>query len=144
MSAVPSAMPESREKIREEIVVRRRALGAVSLAGVGLVACGPPAGSGRSAGAFPTAGPSGARAAQPIQPGALVANPSKNEWPQQFWRASTEVQEAYRYALAHPEVIQYMPCYCGCVNDGHTSNKDCYVRQALPDGSFVLEPMSFG
>jgi hypothetical protein len=129
---------------RPRTLGRRRALGALWLAGSGLAACARGTGPGNGATAFPTAGASGPPAARPIEPGALVANPAKNEWPQPFWKASAEVQEAYRYALAHPDVLQYVPCFCGCGAQGHQSNKDCYVRRALPDGAFVLEPMSFG
>ena len=76
--------------------------------------------------------------------GALVAWPARNLWPAEFQKAAPEVQEAYRFAVANPTVLQYIPCFCGCVNQGHTSNKDCYVREFRPDGSVLLEPMSFG
>jgi hypothetical protein len=76
--------------------------------------------------------------------GALVAWPARNLWPAEFQQAAPEVQEAYRFAVANPMVLQYIPCFCGCVNQGHTSNKDCYVREFRPDGSVLLEPMSFG
>jgi hypothetical protein len=45
-----------------------------------------------------------------------------------------KVQEAYRYAAAHPEVLQYIPCYCGCENVGHRHNADCYVKERHADG----------
>lgn len=73
-----------------------------------------------------------------------LAWPARNEWPAPFWQSAPEVQEAYRYAVANPGVLQYFPCYCGCVEDGHTSNKDCYLREVRPDGAVVLDPMSFG
>lgn len=76
--------------------------------------------------------------------GALIARPSANQWPEQFWDASPEVQGAYRYAVANGDVLQYFPCYCGCVKGGHTSNKDCYIDEVRSDGSIVLDPMSFG
>ncbi|MER3487129.1 MAG: hypothetical protein C4345_15280, partial [Chloroflexota bacterium] len=75
---------------------------------------------------------------------ALVASPAQGRWPEQFQRAAPEVQEAYRFAVANPHVLQYIPRYCGCVNQGHTSNKDCYIDELRPDGSVVLDPMSFG
>ena len=56
-------------------------------------------------------------------------------------QASAQTQEAYRYAAAHPEVLQYMPCYCGCVNQGHTSNKDCFIKELRRDGSVVYDAM---
>ncbi len=56
-------------------------------------------------------------------------------------RAPLPVREVYTYALNHPEVLQYMPCYCGCVNAGHTSNLDCFIDQRLADGSVTYDPM---
>ncbi|MBI2938977.1 MAG: hypothetical protein HYY04_00950 [Chloroflexi bacterium] len=76
--------------------------------------------------------------------GVLVAWPARNVWPDQFWQAAPAVQEAYRYALGNPQILQYFPCYCGCGEQGHTSNKDCYIREVRADGSVVLDPMSFG
>ena len=95
-----------------------------------LAACGSGGGHARMAGASTGA--------------ALLATPAKNEWPDRFWRAAPDVQDAYRFALANKDTLQYMPCYCGCIGDGHTSNYDCYVKEARADGSYVLEPMSFG
>ena len=87
---------------------------------------------------------SGGGAATSAGGGQLIAKPAENLWPDIFWKSSPDVQEAYRYALSNQDVLQYMPCFCGCVDQGHTSNKDCYIQQARPDGSFILEPMSFG
>jgi hypothetical protein len=76
--------------------------------------------------------------------GPWVAYPAKDQWPRRFALAPPEVQEAYRFALANPEPLQYIPCYCGCGDQGHGSNRDCYIREMRPDGSVVLDPMSFG
>lgn len=79
------------------------------------------------------------------QPGApLIAVPARNSWPPQFAQASPEAQQAYRFAVAHPDVLQYIPCYCGCNSAGHTSNKDCYIREVRPGGVVVLDPHGFG
>ena len=56
-------------------------------------------------------------------------------------RAPLPVQELYAYAFEHPEVLQYMPCYCGCVSAGHTSNLDCFIDQRLADGSVTYDSM---
>ncbi|MGH2355229.1 MAG: PCYCGC motif-containing (lipo)protein [Chloroflexota bacterium] len=107
---------------------RRRALELLSpLVGIALGAC---SGTGASPGS----------PANTI----LVARPDRNEWPDRFWKAAPEVQEAYRYALAHPDILQYMPCFCGCGVQGHRSNRDCYIRDVRTDGAVVLDPMSFG
>lgn len=75
---------------------------------------------------------------------ALVAWPARDEWPERFVRAAPDVQEAYRFAVANPAVLQHFPCYCGCVDEGHSSNTDCYVEAFRSDGSVLLDPMSFG
>lgn len=75
---------------------------------------------------------------------ALYARPDRNEWPEQFTQLPVETQDMYRYAVANKAVLQWMPCFCGCVNGGHASNYDCYVRAALPDGRVQLDTMSFG
>ncbi len=51
-----------------------------------------------------------------------------------FAMGKPKVEEAYRYAAAHPDVLQYIPCYCGCGNIGHRHNGDCYVQERYPDG----------
>src|SRR5205814_462943 len=66
----------------------------------------------------------------------LIAKPALNQWPKEFWDAAPEVQDAYRFALANPDVLKYIPCYCGCVNQGMTSNHDCYVKESRTDGTF--------
>ena len=45
----------------------------------------------------------------------------------EFVRALPEDwQAAYKFALARPDVIGWMPCNCGCVGQGHRSNLDCF------------------
>jgi hypothetical protein len=75
---------------------------------------------------------------------ALYAHPGRDEWPAMFHDQPTEVQAMYRYAVANKEVLRWIPCTCGCVNGGHGSNFDCYVRAELPDGRVQLDTMSFG
>jgi Protein of unknown function with PCYCGC motif len=74
----------------------------------------------------------------------LVAWPSENRWPEQFRESPSEVQEAYRFVATNPDVLQYIPCFCGCVDLGHTCIRDCYVAEFRGDGSVLLDPMSFG
>ena len=74
----------------------------------------------------------------------LYARPDRNEWPEELRRLPEPVQAMYRYAVANREVLRWMPCTCGCVNGGHASNFDCYVREVLPDGRVRLDTMSFG
>jgi hypothetical protein len=74
----------------------------------------------------------------------LYAYPAKDEWPEEFHQLSAPTQELYRYAAANHAVLQYIPCFCGCVDAGHTSNFDCYVREVYLDGRIRLDTMSFG
>ena len=38
------------------------------------------------------------------------------------------VRQSYAYAVAHPEVLRHIPCYCGCGrSEGHRSVLDCFV-----------------
>ncbi len=37
-------------------------------------------------------------------------------------------REAYLYAIDRPDVLQYIPCYCGCDASGHASNLHCFVQ----------------
>jgi hypothetical protein len=56
-----------------------------------------------------------------------------------FVTGDRATEEAYAYALYHPQVIQWMPCYCGCVGMGHRSNLDCYLKPDLMGGKTVFE-----
>jgi hypothetical protein len=48
--------------------------------------------------------------------------------PDEVQSAPVVTQQAYQFAVAHPEVTQHIPCYCGCGAMGHTSNYSCYVQ----------------
>lgn len=46
---------------------------------------------------------------------------------------SEDARALYRFAAEHPEILAFMPCVCGCVDFGHTSNRSCYVKAETPD-----------
>lgn len=48
------------------------------------------------------------------------------------------VRAAYLFAAEHPEVLSYVPCYCGCETSGHRGNDDCFVKSRADNGD-VLE-----
>jgi len=48
------------------------------------------------------------------------------------------VRATYDFAAQHPEILQYVPCYCGCGADGHKANDACFVARRDPKGN-VLE-----
>ena len=37
------------------------------------------------------------------------------------------VRAAYMFAAEHPEILSYVPCFCGCERGGHKGNEDCFV-----------------
>jgi len=37
------------------------------------------------------------------------------------------IRAVYKFAAEHPEVLSYVPCYCGCERQGHRGNDDCFV-----------------
>ena len=49
-------------------------------------------------------------------------------------RPVDQVRVAYEFAAAHPEVLQYVPCFCGCETRGHVGNDDCFVQNRGADG----------
>ena len=69
---------------------------------------------------------------------------SLNEIPVRAQNAPATVSEAYQFAVANPEVLEQIPCYCGCGGMGHTSNYSCYVRGENPDGSLDFEDHALG
>jgi hypothetical protein len=47
------------------------------------------------------------------------------------------VQAAYKFAAEHPEVLSYMPCFCGCERSGHRGNEDCFVQARDVNGNVI-------
>lgn len=43
-------------------------------------------------------------------------------------RPVEQVRAAYAFAARRQDVLQYMPCYCGCEKQGHKSDHDCFVK----------------
>lgn len=66
-----------------------------------------------------------------------AANPSHDlkmapmsDLPAKMQSAPTRVREAYQFAIANPDALKNVPCYCGCGGIGHTSNYSCYYNEA--------------
>jgi len=64
--------------------------------------------------------------------------------PPDIRKAPDEVQEAYRFALANRSTLRYIPCYCGCGEQGHTSNASCYFNDDSTPEKPVFDRMSLG
>jgi len=54
------------------------------------------------------------------------------------------VEAVYRFAAQHPEVMRYVPCFCGCEHSGHRDNEDCFVSARDPDGRVTWNPHGLG
>jgi hypothetical protein len=42
-------------------------------------------------------------------------------------RPPETVRAVYEFAARRPEVLKYVPCFCGCEQSGHVGNDDCFV-----------------
>ena len=59
-------------------------------------------------------------------------------------KATPQVREAYRFAIANQPLLSKFPCYCGCGAANHTSNLQCYNEGTGADGSIQFDGHAFG
>jgi uncharacterized protein with PCYCGC motif len=64
--------------------------------------------------------------------------------PEGIRNAPPEIRDAYRFAVTNRNVLGYIPCYCGCVKDGHISNASCHVKDNSPPDKPEFDAMSLG
>ena len=95
-----------------------------------LVVCGAVAGA-QSRGAKPTPRVPSAAALQVGMP--PMPNPGYAPG-----RPIDVAHAAYKFAAEHPEILKYVPCYCGCESSGHNHNESCFVKRRDAKGN-VLE-----
>lgn len=69
---------------------------------------------------------------------------SLDSMPASVQAAPAAVQQAYQYAVANPDVLQHLPCYCGCGAMGHTSNYMCYVSGDDSQGQPLYDEHALG
>ena len=67
-----------------------------------------------------------------------------DQMPMDVQSAPVAVQEAYQFNTANPDIMQDIPCYCGCGDIGHTSNYDCYVSNVDPSGKTTFDNHALG
>ena len=67
-----------------------------------------------------------------------------DQMPMEVQSAPVAVQEAYQFNTANPDIMQDIPCYCGCGDIGHTSNYDCYVSDVDANGSITFDNHALG
>lgn len=56
-----------------------------------------------------------------------------------YVRANAATEEAYAFAIQHPQIVGWMPCFCGCEAMDHGSNLDCYFKPGQPGDKPVFE-----
>jgi hypothetical protein len=49
-------------------------------------------------------------------------------------RSPEMITATYRFAAEHPEILTYVPCFCGCERSGHRGNEDCFVQKRGANG----------
>jgi hypothetical protein len=67
-----------------------------------------------------------------------------DQLPAEVQSAPVSVRTAYQFAAANPDVMEQLPCYCGCGSIGHESNYDCYVSGIEADGSVRFDGHALG
>jgi hypothetical protein len=64
--------------------------------------------------------------------------------PAEVKQAPVSVQQSYQFAAANPDILEQLPCYCGCGAMGHTSNYDCYVSSESASEDIVYDSHALG
>lgn len=62
--------------------------------------------------------------------------------PPDIAKARLDIREAYRFAILNRDTLRYIPCYCGCGSEGHTSNASCYFKDSSTPTNPVFDRMS--
>ncbi len=76
--------------------------------------------------------PTGAGPVTTDQYGDSVQTVPRAELPE-FVQGLPDISRVYRFATDHATELEYIPCFCGCKNIGHRSNRDCYIKSVNPD-----------
>ena len=50
-------------------------------------------------------------------------------------RPAEVISAVYEYAARNPDVLEFVPCFCGCETAGHKANAHCFVQSRNPDGT---------
>lgn len=98
--------------------------------------------SGRDAGAAEPAAQAANATAQPVPAHLQKPHKQANLPPLPFQayappRPPDVVRAAYIFAAEHPEILSYVPCFCGCERGGHKGNEDCFVARRDAAGDVV-------
>ena len=52
-------------------------------------------------------------------------------------RPTQVVAQVFQFAAEHPEILAYVPCFCGCDHMGHKGNDDCFVKSRAANGDVL-------
>jgi len=52
-------------------------------------------------------------------------------------RPMSIVSATYDFAAQHPEILRYVPCYCGCGSQGHMNNEACFICRRDAQGNVL-------
>jgi len=69
---------------------------------------------------------------------------SMGKMPADVQSAPVTVQQSYQFAIANPDVMQQIPCFCGCGKIGHKSNYSCYVQSVDDQGNITFDDHAMG
>ena len=82
-----------------------------------------------------------------LEEGALVSWPEWDaSWPLLQPSPNTpagDLRGPYAFAARNADTLRYIPCYCGCVREGHSSVLNCFVRGFSPQGTPIWSDHGF-
>ena len=110
---------------------RFRLLALIVVAAVALAGC-----SGNSTSSGTPADPAHGRYTGPLPPLPSAAY----ELP----RPREVVEAVYNFAGRRPDVLRYVPCFCGCQASGHVGNDDCFVASRDTSGKPTWDAHGMG
>ncbi|MCF2942403.1 PCYCGC domain-containing protein [Paenibacillus tarimensis] len=68
------------------------------------------------------------------------ATASADELPSFLNAKPEELVNVYRLAAEHSDLLDWIPCYCGCGSiAGHISSRNCFIYEASEDGAIVWD-----
>ena len=60
--------------------------------------------------------------------------------PDYVMSASEDTRMAYQFAMDRPDMMMWMPCYCGCGgHSGHKSAKNCFIKESSTAGNVQFD-----
>jgi hypothetical protein len=75
--------------------------------------------------------------AAPSKAAMAVTMPPIPALPYSPGRPVDQTRAVYKFAAEHPEVLKFVPCYCGCESTGHPHNESCFVKRRDAKGNVV-------